>query len=460
MKKTLLCLLAAVLVLVSFNAGVRADDTAAFSDAFLTDGKLPAPGEDYEQILEYDGEHSQVGRMYSTQSDTVLALIHEWDRLGETAFYGEYGFMLSDVRMQHDCRLDDGDWHYTPGWDEGEYDYDVLPDYMCLYPTTPCFFSEKIISQGYNIDLYYMDEDGANWGFFRDVVKQENGGDGKVRYLDLENHTLTFRSRYIIDFYTLDSEGYSEYFKIFSDWGPETSVGKNGSQAEPSAPEKLEAPVLSNFTFADAVIEDGRSWCDWNLLWTISDGVFDAEKYYWISEDAFEPVYIESQFRVNGGEWIDVTVANAATIYGGYRGFTVDDCKEDDTVEFRARFICSPDESKNSEWSNVVSNKAGDFTEIEGAEGTEQKGGTLTEDEPASGAKCRLCGVCPFRPLGVCLFLWVLLILLVAIVLTILILKAQKKKNKDTKKTVKALVIEILLFVIVLAVFIWLIVRK
>ncbi len=428
MKKVSLFLLTLLMLIIVVPTSVHADEGQKLPDEFLTDGKLLPPEENYMKIYEFDGHYHQYAREYTTQTDDMLMLINEWELLGEEAFIEKYGFYLHDIKVQHDCKLDDGDWHYTPEWDHEEYDYDVLPDYMCLYPTTPGQQNSRILTSGYNIDLYYMDDDGNNWGFFKDVVIWAKGADGeKFRVLDLENHTLYFRSRYIVKYDTYDTNGDAVAQIMFSDWCPETSVGKKGTQQEPVKPEKLAAPVLSNMVLGNA----GENDLLWNITWDIPNAVYDAVKYYWIIEDAFEPVIIESQYRVNGGEWIDTVIGNAADVYGGIRNFWTDDAKEKDTVEFRARFYCNADDSKTGEWSNIVSNKAADTNPLATDKPAPTQKGTL-ENSGAEETKCKVCGICPVQPLGICLFIWIAIIIVVIIVIVVIAKKSNKKKDNKS----------------------------
>lgn len=448
MKKLLLSAVCVLLLLMPLKLSAFAEgDVAEFNEAFLHDGKLAAPEENYMRVYEYEGNGHQVAREYTTQSDDVMTLLNDWDAIGDEAFYEKYGFKIYDVIIQHDCKLDDGEWHYEPSWDEFEYDYSDLPDYMCLYPTTPAFHNEKIVSSGYNIDLYYMDEDGSDWGFFKDVVVVK---DGQFRVLDLENHTLHFRSRYILEFTKENSEGYDDYYKVYSDWCSETSVGKDGNQPELVNPEKLEAPILGDMKLLG---QEENEALLWDVFWKIPDSVFNVAKYYWIIEDAFQPICIETQYRVNGGEWIDTLVANAASLYGGNRNFETFDTKENDTIEFRARFFCSWDEEKTSEWSDIVSNKAVDTKPSEKVKASDSKPGVLLS-ETENEAKCKLCGICPVQPLNICLFIWVLTVLLISIVIAFLVRKGLKNKGKDTKKATLTIVIMILVWVLILVLFI------
>lgn len=427
MKKAIWTVLVMTVLTAVFAAAVSAAEPEKISDDFLTDGILLPPVENYMKVYEFNGMSHQVAREYTTQSEDIMKMIGEWENLGEEAFLNKYGFKPSGITVQHDCKLDEGEWHYEPSWDEGVYDYSVLPDYMCLYPITPAFDNRKILTSGYNIDLYYMEDDGSNWGFFSDVVVWKDTDSGNFRALDLENHTLYFRSRYYVDFYTYDAEGTETEHRMFSDWCPETSVGKNGTQEEYKNPVKLEAPIISNMELYGI----GESNLYWNVFWEIPESVYSAVKYFWIIADYFEPVTVEGQYRINGGEWIEVTVANAGDVYGGNRGFYSEGTKENDTVEFRARFYCNEDESKTSDWSDIVTNKAADTVSYDTAPADTQNTGDELQSEPSVKTKCKVCGICPVQPLGICLFIWIAVILIAVIITAVIVSKNNKKNKKE-----------------------------
>lgn len=54
-----------------------------------------------------------------------------------------------------------------------------------------------------------------------------------------------------------------------------------------------------------------------------------------------------------------------------------------------------------------------------------------SENEGAK-KKCKLCGICPIQPLGICLFIWIAIILIIVIVVIVIISK--NKKNNDKKQ--------------------------
>lgn len=56
-----------------------------------------------------------------------------------------------------------------------------------------------------------------------------------------------------------------------------------------------------------------------------------------------------------------------------------------------------------------------------------------TETPGTEKKKCGVCGICPFQPLGICLFIWlaiILVILVIAIIVMIVVRKMRKDENK------------------------------
>lgn len=74
----------------------------------------------------------------------------------------------------------------------------------------------------------------------------------------------------------------------------------------------------------------------------------------------------------------------------------------------------------------------GDVTDFVG--GDETSGAEI--EDPAK-KKCKVCGICPVQPLGICLFIWIAIILIVVILAFVLLSKGKKDKKteKDEKKS-------------------------
>ena len=156
--------------------------------------------------------------------------------------------------------------------------------------------------------------------------------------------------------------------------------------------------------------------------------------------DAWDPLCAVMQYRVQAdgewGEWKDTDWGNPQWLFSGWKNIVTEEVSKDDTIEFRAYLKNNAEESKDSPYTNSLFCNAGDaHTEDPGQSGTNTPGEKPDDNTPTEKSKCKVCGICPFQPLGICLFIWLAIILIVVIVILILIGKGKKKnKNKEGKR--------------------------
>ena len=150
----------------------------------------------------------------------------------------------------------------------------------------------------------------------------------------------------------------TEFKVIFSDWSPETSIGKNATQQVLVKPTSLEAPVLSDFSFSVTQENELNLTCGKYYI-DVPTSIFDALLYCEAAENMFEPMYIETQMKINNNEWEDVYIANPNWIFSNYRIASPDGTalNENDSVKVRARFVCE-NLGLYSDWSNIIGTKA------------------------------------------------------------------------------------------------------
>ena len=86
--------------------------------------------------------------------------------------------------------------------------------------------------------------------------------------------------------------------------------------------------------------------------------MYDGILYCNAQQGMYESYCIESQLRVNGGDWLDAYTANPDWIFSDTRATYVPgyDLKETDLVELRVRLTCEP-LGLVSPWSNVLGSK-------------------------------------------------------------------------------------------------------
>ena len=334
MKKLLSIILALTMCLSVMTFTAVAADT-------LDDFELPKPQVGYLHI-----HHSGVDTWddeidaYAFIDQSVLDLILESQ---EDNFYEKYGmtsdaYKTFDIYMQIDTSVDDrNSWAYEESWDK-EYDsaYDSPTMTKALYDAS------KTVDWG--MGALYHEPVMAHYGDAIVEVPVETAEDGKVLRFDLENHTVYVRYRYLMIY----GEGGNNSYKT-SEWSDVWSVGKGGTQADLVKPTALAAPVISDLKQD----EDGSTGLDYII--DIPQSIYDAEMYYTIIEDEFEPINIETQLSINGGEWQSGYTANAAWLNGGWRSTNWETpiYGQKDNIKLKVRFVAD-DAVLTSEWSNVL----------------------------------------------------------------------------------------------------------
>ena len=150
-------------------------------------------------------------------------------------------------------------------------------------------------------------------------------------------------------------EGGDDVYRT-SEWSDVWSVGKNGTQSALVQPTTLAAPAISELKQD----EDGSTGLDYII--DIPQSIYDAEMYYAIIENQFEPIYIETQISVNSGAWTSGYTANASWLNGGWRGTSWDTpiYGQKDNIKLRVRFVAD-DVGLVSEWSNMLELNAAAF---------------------------------------------------------------------------------------------------
>lgn len=449
MKKTM-TFLAVVALLVSMMAMFAQAEEPGVGETFFPDGKISTPGAPYVVYEDrYDDGEPKIAstQLFFDVPEDLLSLNAEYALLGEEAFCEKYhtalrGGYREALRscIQIDTRFDDGPWLSESGnWDAFDYGENMecanlnyrLEIGRYMDETSKLFHFEQSW-------LVYNEVENENNAFLQPYLRSFQNGDDIGYQLDTENHTFSYRIRFIV--YTNNGDDLDEGqepFRCASDWSPAASIGREGTQETLVKPTKVEAPVLSDFK----LIKNEDNGVEARYYVEFTKGTYDSIKYFSAVEDYFEPFYIESQIRVNNGEWVDTYTANAADLCGGYRSTDSNEVEitMDSVVEIRVRIVCSAMDGAVSEWSNIVGNKP--EAEITPAAPTEEKPEEPTptpteaptvKPEPEKD-KCKVCGICPVQPLGICLFIWIAIII-VLIVVVLIVVKSRKDKDEKGEK--------------------------
>ena len=364
-KKALALVLALVLVLSLVPMTASAAGNKLLNEFFPT-GKPETPRAPFI-VYEEDDTHGDYLYNWFNLSPDVLALTKAyglWYSEGgdeeEGAFRARFGVEDYQLWVQTDCRIDGGSWQYTSAWDSPEWDpsqQESLPNYLAfsavsdLHPSIAAAYEEFTLSW-----LTYIRDDGYTGFFGSSIVAGTNEYDETIYHFDMANHTFGFRCRVMLKYC---EESGDEWKAICSDWSPETSIGKNGTQKKLSAPTSIAAPTLDNFHFdVDVDEETGYQFTSARYYLNIPDSVFDGLLYCQAQEGMFEPYRIEAQLRVNGGDWQDAYTANPVWIFSDERSAAPDTgtISDKDQVEVRARITCET-LGLTSDWSNIVGNK-------------------------------------------------------------------------------------------------------
>lgn len=432
--------MAAALSAVMFSTGLctltaKAGE-AEFMGRFFPSGQIPAPV--YAPYLTYndtfsDGSHipGSINFFYDVP-DELTNICDEIILEGDFAFQSKYRLMIENgISIQIDAKFDDGAWLSEQGdWDNFDYGSQMKSENDCFFLSS-FFLTDDTTKMHYftQSSLTYFDVTAENNAFLKPyIIKDEPTGS----YLyDLENHTITYRYRYYIPYTSMES-GSAETSAVFSEWSPQASIGKNVSLPALETPTVVETPAVTNFSTKF----ESETYCGISYYLTIPRSVYDGQKYFVATGTSYDPYTIETQVRLNEGEWVDVYHENAAWLNGGYRTtsyLSASPLAPDTLVEFRARIVCNALDGIASEWSEIVSNwKAPVETEI-----TEQniaQDATLIATDssvPASQAEnsCNICKACPVQPLGLCLVIWG--IGGIAVIAGIVIILARRKKKKQ-----------------------------
>lgn len=448
--KRIACFLGALLTLVPFCSFSASADTQSFSEAFFqSNGTLPPPvNAPYLTYIDKMADGTAIGgqlNFYYDVPEDITRVFDDFHSRGESDFYTQYQIELNEgCHIQMDMKIDDGAWLSEQG------DWDNL-DYGDIDTETECFKVDDVfwlddcsrmhsLMQSY---LAYYETETDKYPFEESCLYKDTAG---FYQYDLENHTFTFRYRYYLpcSYMDFDGVGVSEQKEaFFSDWSAESSIGKNENLPMLEKPDSVETPTLSEFN----VLIDETGYCNAEYYMYIPQSVYDGQKYYLAIENVYDPYLIETQIRVDDGEWTDAYGENPAWLNGGYRStvYAADSpISPEGNVEFRARIVCNAEDGMASEWSNVVSYVRGieEDAQLVSNEDAVTEDATLYANDTDLGAEpehpsCRLCGICPIQPLGICLFVWIGIAAVIVIAVILLCIRSAKKKKakKSAKKS-------------------------
>lgn len=111
----------------------------------------------------------------------------------------------------------------------------------------------------------------------------------------------------------------TDFFPNGKNQTPEASFEKNSNSIEPIMPENIEAPVISDFNF----VLENQNMARATLFVNMPDSVADAERYQIIVKDDYKPYYIDTQIKINDGDWFSCNDNNKTALCSGIKSFDV-----------------------------------------------------------------------------------------------------------------------------------------
>ena len=358
------------------------------------------------------------------------------------------------MNIQIDWALDDvkdsvSGWHYTKYWDGDEYfglghdsegnarwsEWDVVD-------WAPGNAEETVndvwVTRGVpNDERWYGNPDTHTPGV-KDQLRPDqytyDTANGELR-IDFTKHTMYYRARFVV---TVRREGVNDKY-YFSEWSNVASIGKDAQKLEPLTKADLPAPEITSLRMTDKEFNDNPI-----VAFTLSVPDKLAENATKVEADG-GTITIEVWARVKGdteftelqGDWI-IRAGEMESALFNLANEERPNVPKDTIIELRCRYRYDHpkyfDGSIYSDYSKIISFGTDDInaghTEI--VDGTNAPDDSSNSSNPAK-KTCPICHFCP-QPLGLCIFIWLLILLVVIIIIVIIIVVAKKSKKKKEQK--------------------------
>ena len=350
MKKLLCSLLALTMCLSVMTFTAVAADT-------LKDVELPKPVTPNYFVVNQDfsGTHNDYITMYAAFDDSLVKLYTEYD-VDSEAFFEKYGIENEGyydffLAMQYDVNVNNNGWQYIPEWDEVDgYTGSYAEGYDYTSVRTERFYDFTLA------DLYQ--EEARE--LYKDVIYSAEQDGATVYHIDLEKYSVQIRCRYQMRYIHND-----DWVIRNSEWADIAVLGKGSTQIIPVQPTSYEAPVISNMKVVPPQEYQNEAYVYFEL--DTPDSVFSADLYYEMNDESSLDE-LQAQISVNGGDWVEVYVANSHwPLYEGDRQTsTTAALTSESHVQLRVRY---GGPLGYSDWSNVLSVNAPAFEASDWAQG-------------------------------------------------------------------------------------------
>ena len=441
MKKALSVMIACLVFASLFGVFASAEDKLPFD--------LVAPGSVTAAIVGGDSP-TTVAISYSLTNEMTKFFkdcedAHSEDRFGE--FIAKYGIDDISITTQVDWAVDDvndsiSGWHANDYW-KGDYGFGYDSEHRVrvgIWDGVDLWIgnctetvNDHWVTRGVAESDFNGDPEGMIPGL-KDQMRadQYTYSDEELR-IDYSKHTVYYRMRFVVTTYKDTEDGTKSTF-YYSDWSNTASVGKDADVFEPLTAKDLPAPVITGLRKTDKEFNDCPV-----VAFTLEVPDDLADKNTKVTAHG-GTIVIETYARVKGDtEWTGMANTDWVISAGERECALIHLINEDhpsipkDTViELRCRYRCSQAELDDvySEYSKIISFGTDDIGLETGvpADQTPDPSG----DPSGRKSNCPICHFCP-QPLGLCIFIWLLIILAVIIVIIIIIAAAKKSKKKENK---------------------------
>ena len=447
MKKIISVFLVYLLLLSLLPAFAAADE----SDLPF---ELVAPGNVTAEYLN-GGDSPTTTKIVYSLSNEMTAFFMERDlALLEDeidAFMAAYPFDDISITTQVDWAVDDVDdeisgWHVNEYWN-ADYGFGYDEDYNIRvgeWDGVDLWVGNATETLNEHWITRYVSEDALNGDpetgrpGLKDQLRPEQydyryeDGEGSL-YIDYTAHTVYFRMRFVVTTSRDTDEGtVFDYF--YSDWSEPTCVGKDAEKTGPLTAADLPAPVISDLHMTDRTFNDNPIVA---FTLTVPDelaakaaqvkaagGYICVETYCRVKGDADWTLMGNADWEIKAGEMdcplLHLVNDERPTI------------PQDTPIELRCRYYCGQSDLDDlwSDYSEIIAFGTDKIAADDTPVMTEPVPADTEAAEPAAAEKktCSLCHFCP-QPLGLCIFIWLLILIVIAVVVFLVIRKVKKNRK-------------------------------
>ena len=391
MLKRLLCVIFSVLLALTACVCASASDIETRATAKAPDG--------LRFVFTYPNEGSECIEAVISVPDDMCAVAAEMLRQDPNM---DRVTVTHAGCIQFDWSIDSRDaFHYDESWDKPGGDYPIQQLNGSFVEKKEVFwFAYPQSAERCAGALKETEKDGAT-----------------VRTFDFDAHKLYVRARFMVYLYATQK-------CFFSDWSDVCDVGADKNAAAPQITGTgKDCPAFTGAQFENGALHSYVKY---------PDSIHETAKALLAGYGT--QLSFESQIRVDGGEWMYWTTENDSMPYLTERATGIAEFKNGETIEYRCRLIGHDPSNGNAiitGWSDYATVRDGKAEVVKNDDPFDKKAEAQRQkDAEREANKCKVCGICPFHPFGVCMFIWLGILLLVVAVIAYNIVSVNKKKKR------------------------------